>query len=499
MKVLSANQIYQSDQATILNEQISSIDLMERAGEACFEWICNYIENKNQKIQIFCGLGNNGGDGLVIARKLIQKNYKINTYVVNFKKQRSDAFIFNLKRLQDIEATVFEISNIEDFPSIQKGEIVIDAIFGIGLSRPIEGLSYHLICHINNFEVTTISIDIPSGLYADSNVTNRKSVIVASEVLTFQNPKLAFLIPDNQLFIKNWQIIKIGLNQNFIDNLESRYETIDEIFIKSIYKKRNKFSHKGSFGHCIIIGGSFGKIGAVVLAAKAALKIGSGLVTAYIPKCGYTVLQTTVPEAMVEVDALEELQYFNYKSIPSVIGIGMGMGTSDKTCKGFYKFIKNSHLPMVIDADGLNALAKHPKYLDLIPKDSILTPHPKEFERLVGKWKSDFDKLDKLMAFSARYHCIIVLKGTYSAISYQGKIFFNTSGNAALATAGSGDVLTGIITGLLAQKYSPIHASIFGVYLHGKAADIAISNDQSMETFMASDCIENFYKVFREL
>lgn len=274
---------------------------------------------------------------------------------------------------------------------------------------------------------------------------------------------------------------------------------VDELYIQSLYRKRDKFSHKGSYGHSMIIGGSFGKIGAVVLASRAALRVGSGLVTVYIPKCGYDILQSTNPEVMVEVDAEEILEFFNYKTKPTVIGIGMGMGTSEKTCRGFGKFLKENDLPLVIDADGLNILARHKEFLELIPVNSILTPHPKEFERLVGKWKNDYEKIEKLISLSVKINSIVILKGAYTAIANKGKVHFNNTGNPALATAGSGDVLTGIITGLLAQNYAPEAAAVFGVYLHGLTADIAVNKSQSMETFIASDSINNLAHAFRKV
>ena len=496
MKILSTEQIYQADKATIKNKPILSIDLMEFAATKCFDWIINYIPNKDKKINVFCGIGNNGGDGLVIARKLIQANYLVKTYIVNFSKNKSNDFIINYDRLIQLEHDIIELSSINDFPNILNNEIIIDAIFGIGIKRSPEGFVKQLIQSINKTEALIISIDFPSGLFSESTVIDKESVVRSSHTLTFQNPKLAFLLPENKEYCENWEIIDIQLDQSFIQSLDSKYETVDIDYIRSIYKKRSKYSHKGTFGHSLIIGGSYGKIGAVVLASKSALKIGSGLVTAYIPKCGYQVLQSSNPEVMVEVDDEKYLQHFNFKTIPTVVGIGIGMGEHLKTKDGFALFLKENKFPLVTDADALNIFSKHNELLNLMPKNSILTPHPKELERLVGKWKNDYEKLNKLQEFSSKYNCIVVLKGAYSAIAFQNKIYFNTTGNPALATAGSGDVLTGIITGLLAQNYSPIEASVLGVYIHGKAADIAIKSNQSMETFIASDGINYFNEVF---
>jgi len=499
MKILSAKQIYQADKATIRNRSISSTELMEQAALKCFEWLENNVFDKNKIIHIFCGIGNNGGDGLVIARKLLEANYKVNIFIVNFSNKRSDDFQINFKRLIDMGLKPVELNKIEEFPVIDKNEIIIDAIFGVGITRVPRGFVKEIIQKINKTEAAIISIDLPSGLFPESLVEDRRSVIKASQTLTFQNPKLALLLVENGIFTENWTLLDIGLDKPFIASLKSSFEMIDQNMIRSIYKRRNKFSHKGDFGHSLIIGGSFGKIGAVILASRAALKIGSGLVTAYIPKCGYSALQTANPEIMVEVDDENYLQYFNFKTDAKVIGIGVGMGTHLKTIKGFEIFLKENKKPPVIDADAINILAKQRNLLDLIPKNSILTPHPKEFERLVGKWNNDYEKLSMLRKFTSKYNCIVILKGMYTAIASNNKIYFNITGNAALATAGSGDVLTGIITGLMAQNYTALQACILGVYIHGKTADIAINTNESSESFTASDSINYFSDVFNEI
>lgn len=499
MKILSAKQIYQADKVTIQTKPISSTDLMENAATLCFDWIESFIKDKSIEIHIFCGIGNNGGDGLVIARKLIEINYIVKTYIINFSKNRSDDFSVNFNRLLEIGHKPIDLSVQSKLPKIERNSIIIDAIFGIGLNQSPNGFVKKIIQDINSLNRTVISIDIPSGLFADKAVADKESVIKANYTLTFQNPKLAFFMPANQNYIGGFILLDIGLDQEFIKTLETKFETICLKNINTIYKPRSKFSHKGTFGHSLIIGGSFGKIGAVVLASKAALKIGSGLVSTYIPKCGYCILQTSNPEVMVEVDDENYLQYFNYKTQPNAIGIGVGLGTHLKTINGFAKFLKSNDILLVIDADALNILAKHRELLEFIPVNSVLTPHPKEFERLVGKWNDDYEKLDKLLDFSTKNKCIVVLKGANSAIAYKNKIYFNTTGNPALATAGSGDVLTGIITGLIAQNYSPINAAILGVYLHGLSADVAINKNKTMETFIASDCIHFLSNAIKEI
>jgi hydroxyethylthiazole kinase-like uncharacterized protein yjeF len=499
MKILTSNQMYQADQATIKNKPISSIDLMEYAAIRCVDWLVKYLNSNDQPIYIFCGIGNNGGDGLVIARKLIQANFKVQTYILKFSDKKCNDFKTNYKRLTDIDYCPIELIETSKFPIIENNAIIIDAIFGIGLSRSPSGFVKKSIQTINGSDSIVIAIDVPSGLFAEKTVIDSESVIRANYTLTFQNPKLAFYLPENKCYFGIWTLLNISLDKSFIDTLETVYTSISIHQVKTLYRPREKYSHKGTFGHSLIIGGSFGKIGAVVLASRAALKIGSGLVTSYIPKCGYNILQTSNPEVMVEVDDEKYLQYFNYKTQPNVIGVGVGLGTHIKTINGFGNFLKRNSIPLIIDADALNILSKQKELLELIPKNSVLTPHPKEFERLVGLWNNDYEKLDLLLKFSNKHQIVVVLKGANSAIAYRNKIYFNTTGNPALATAGSGDVLTGMITGLMAQKYNALNASILGVYLHGKTADIAIKNNYTMETFIASDSIHLLPNAIKEI
>ena len=499
MKMLSSSQIYNADQATIKNSGISSVELMEIAAAKCTDWIKDHYLDHSRKIHIFCGMGNNGGDGLVISRILIESGYLVSCYIVNFSKKKSADFKINFERLGQSGCIPVEIYEQTNIPQISSKDLVVDAIFGLGLTREPEGIANRVIKNINHSGAEVLAIDFPSGLFAEASVTMPSSVIKADYTLTFQNPKLAFFLPDNRFYIKNWIVLDIGLDQNYIDSIDCQYNAVDEAMIKSMIKKRKRFTHKGSFGHSLMIGGSFGKIGAVILASRASLKTGSGLVSTYIPKCGYTAMQGSNPEIMVEVDDENYLQYFNFKTKPTTIGIGMGMGRHMKTKRGFIAFLKSNKIPMVIDADGLNIIAEHEELSDLISENTILTPHPKEFERLVGSWNNDFEKLDKQSKFSNTHNCLVVLKGAYTSISYKGKMYFNTSGNPGLATAGSGDVLSGIITGLLAQGYNTLEAALIGVYIHGRAADLGIQDEESMESFIASDCINNLGKVFKEL
>ena len=498
MKILSSEQIYAADAATLKNQEITSLELMERAATLCFNWIHEKLKGDPIPILVFCGVGNNGGDGLVIARHLIQHGYSVSCFVVNYSEKRSTEFLENYNRLKEMGEWPVMINSSKEIPDITKDSFVVDAIFGIGLKRVVSDFTSVLIQKINDVSPFSLAIDLPSGLFANKPNGNKDVILKATHILTFQVPKLSFFLPLNSPYINSWQIIDIALDDAFLESIETNYKVVEDTFIKLLYKDRDQFSHKGTFGHSLIMGGSYGKIGAAVLASKAALKIGSGLVTAYIPKCGYNILQTSIPEVMVEVDTDNELHYFNFKTDPKVIGIGPGMGTSEKTTKGYLNFLKENSKPLVVDADALNTLALNKEYLKYLPSNSVLTPHPKEFERLVGPWENDYEKLEKLQRFSVENNVIVVLKGMYSITANGNQLFFNSTGNSGLATGGSGDVLTGMITGLMAQGYISLHAAILGVYLHGLSADIGLE-DLTEETFTASDILIYLCDAFREI
>lgn len=490
MKILTAQQVKVADAATVSTKNITSLELMEHAAMQCFNYIKNNFDVYNSEIKVFCGVGNNGGDGLVIARLLADINVNVSCFIVHFSENQSKDFKLNYERLRKYKnVECIDIKDSFKIPILSNTDLIIDAIFGIGLSKSPKGIAKKIIQHINNSNALTISIDMPSGLFAEYTVEDKEAVIKADMVLTFQTPKLALLLPDNSTFSKSFEVIDIDLDNNFINALDVKnlYLTVD--FVKNLYRKRTKFQHKGSFGHSLLIGGSYGKIGAIVLASKAALKIGSGLVSSYIPKCGYQILQTTIPEVMVEVDNENLLQFFNVETHATGIGIGPGMGCNEKTAEGFINFIETYNKPLVLDADALNILSVRQDKFASIPENSVLTPHPKEFERLVGSWKNDYEKLNKLKDFSSKYKVVVVLKGAHTVVASNGFMYFNSTGNVALATAGSGDVLMGIITGLIAQGYVTLEAAILGVYIHGKTADI-YTQKYPVETFTASELIE---------
>nr|WP_298997951.1 NAD(P)H-hydrate dehydratase [uncultured Allomuricauda sp.] len=499
MKILTAAQVYQADKFTIEKQQISSDALMERAAVQIFEWMHARLQGAPVVTHIFCGIGNNGGDGIALARHLAEHGYNIKVYVVNYSEKRSKDFLLNMERLKDRKIWPEFINPETVLPETQPNDIIVDAIFGIGLNRSPDDWVAKLIEHINNSKAFTLSVDIPSGLPVDQPLWKDSKVVFADYVLSFQTPKMVFFLPETGMYVENWEVLDIGLDHEFMMTVDSSFEYLQKHDIQPLYIPRKRFSHKGTYGHSVIIGGSYGKIGAVHLSGKASLKVGSGLVTLYVPECGYAPLQSSLPEAMVLTDGEDEyISEISLSIKPSAIGIGMGLGTGEETVHAFTNFLKSVEAPLVIDADGINILAKHPEFLKDIPKGTILTPHPKELERLIGTWANDFEKLEKAMRFSETYQCIMVVKGTNTVIISGEKGFVNSTGNPGMATAGSGDVLTGMITGFLAQGYHSLSAAIFGVYLHGLAADLEVPV-HGYESITASTIVDAIGKAFMEL
>jgi hydroxyethylthiazole kinase-like uncharacterized protein yjeF len=502
MKLFSKEQIYEGDRITTELQKIASTELMERAGTQIFNWIHSRMQGAQVPIHVFCGIGNNGGDGLVLARHLITHGYNVVTYITNCSDKRTKDFLINYDRIKNVtKKWPILLSCKDDLSNIEIGvdDIIVDAIFGIGLNRsPIEWVQL-LFQKFKASKAYTLSIDIPSGLYTDKPVEDENAVVYANYTLSFQSPKLIFFLPETAKYTIEWEALDIGIDRDYLIKTDTEAELISKHEVLPIYKPREKFSNKGDFGHVMILGGSYGKIGAVNLASRAALSSGAGLVTAYAPKCGYHSLQTAIPEVMVITDSDEtNISNIQFDIEPTVIGVGVGLGTSSRTIKTFEAFLKSNKSKLVIDADALNLLSKKKTLLKLLPEQSILTPHPKELERLIGKWTDDFDKLEKVKVFSKKYNVIVLIKGANSITVYLDKLYINTTGNPGMSTAGSGDVLTGIISGLVAQGYESLSATVFGVYLHGKSADIAIE-DYGYQSLIASHIIENLGKAYLDL
>lgn len=485
MKILTSEQIRAADAYTIENEPISSIDLMERASIAFVASFCEYYD-ETTPVVVFCGVGNNGGDGLAIGRLLFEKQYEVQAWVVGNEENASMDFKLNKLR---VKYPIDSLEDIAQLPEFTKETIVIDALFGSGLNRSLDGFPAKLVKYLNESKAEVVSVDIASGLFSESAMGDAVA-IQPKRTISFQVPKLAFFQPELAQFVGNWEILDIGLDQGFIEGQVSSYQLTDADDIH--LPERPPFMHKGDAGSVQLWAGAKGKMGAAVLAAKSCLRAGVGLLFIKSPAVGTSILQQTVIEAMVKEDEGEnEIISSDYLENADVIGIGPGIGTSKATQEAVKQFLMafDAQKPLVFDADGLNVLAMNPDLLLKLPKGSILTPHPGEFKRLVGAWKDDYDKLEKLRNLCQEYQINVVLKGAFSVVcNTHGEVYFNPTGNAGMATAGSGDVLFGLVCGLLAQDKDPFDALRNAVYIHGLAGDFA-KLDLGMRSLLASDLV----------
>jgi ADP-dependent NAD(P)H-hydrate dehydratase / NAD(P)H-hydrate epimerase len=501
MKILDSQQIKTCDMATIQNEPITSIDLMERAAGQLNHWMVQHFQ-LDQHLIFLAGTGNNGGDALALARILFLSGYKnIQVYLLKI----SPTLSFDCAANYQSFATkaghlIYELTEGSPMPEIHSDAVVVDGIFGSGLNRPIEGYWAQLIDYINQSHARVIAIDVPSGLYSWDNRTNYGAIIKACFTLCLHMPKLPFFFAENEVYVGQWYILPIGLDESFIESSVSDFYFIEKKDIAAKIKYRKCFSHKGTFGHAFLVAGSYQMIGAAVLSARSCLKTGVGLLTVYVPKSGNQIMQTAIPEAMLYIDEDESgfcepeiLEKYN------AVGIGPGIGLKQGIRGTLRMLLQTVKVPMVLDADALNILTDTPDLWDILPENTILTPHPGEFDRLTHIHSGGYERMLSQIELSIRYKIIIVLKGAYTSISTpEGKVYFNSTGNPGMATAGSGDVLTGIILSLLAQGYQPLDAAIIGVYLHGLAGDIAKSM-VGEESLIASDITDNLGKAFIEI
>lgn len=497
--VLSSKQIREIDEYTIKNTPINSSDLMERAAVEVFYKLVENFE-KGTKFSVFCGMGNNGGDGLAISRLLLNNQYKVKTYIVKSKNIGSEDFEINLKRLKETNfSKIIELTEKSKDFEIGQDEIIVDAIFGTGLKSEVKKLESEIILKINSQNLYTVSIDLPSGLSSDIEFFSPKDPIIKADICySFQFPKLCFLLAETAYYCGDWELLNINLQTKPIDKFKIKDFVISKEFIASNIHKREKFSHKGTFGHALLIAGSKNTSGAALLAAKACIRSGCGLLSCHCTVSVAKALRVTVPETMFSIDENHEF----ISSIPDIekydsIAIGPGIGTSKQTENALKLLIQNSKTPLILDADAINLLSNNKTWISFLPEGSILTPHPKEFIRLFGDTKSHKERLELQRSKSIKHQIYIVLKGAHTCITTpEGNAFFNSTGNPGMATAGSGDALTGIICGLMAQSYSPLLSSIIGVYLHGLAGDIALSN-QSVQSLIASDIIDNLGNAYK--
>ena len=504
MKILTCTQQKEADAYTIANNDILSINLMEKAASLIANEICKRWD-QSHRIVVFAGAGNNGGDAVAVARMLFTKNYNVEVYLFNIKGTISEDCMTNIKRLQECGFTAYhEISNSFDPFQLFEEDVVIDGLFGSGLNKPLSGGFASVVQYINASSAQVVSIDIPSGLMGEDNSNNsRQNIIHADLTLSIQLPKLAFLFPENEDIVGEWKLLDIGISPEFIRQADTPYIITEAQDVSQLIKPRKRFAYKNNFGHALLIAGSNGMAGASVLAARACLRSGTGLLTVHVPVCNHDILQTAVPEAIVQNDVhelyfAEPVDLDNYQAI----AIGPGIGQEEETALATLDQLADCYIPAVLDADAINILSSHRNYLNRLPKGSILTPHIGELERIIGKCNNSFERLTKAKELAAYLQCYMVVKGAYTVvITPQGKFYFNPTGNPGMATGGSGDVLTGIILALLAQGYQPENAARLGIYVHGLAGDIACRRmgEISLTASDIIDALPEAWKVLSEI
>ena len=476
IKIFPTIQLKELDAYTIENEPVSSIDLMERASRALARAMSERWSAETP-FTVFAGPGNNGGDALAVSRLLAERGCRVEVYLFNTKGTLSPDCETNKERLAGVAGIDFHEITTQFVPPVLTAEhVVVDGLFGSGLYKPLSGGFAAVVKYINTSPATVVAIDVPSGLMGEDNTYNIQANIIRADLtLSLQLPKLAFLFAENAPFVGEWQLLDIGLSEEAIEEKETDFALTEHEDVASMLKPRGKFAHKGNFGRALLIAGSQGMAGASVLAARACLRSGVGLLTVHIPFCNNFIVQTSVPEAMTEID-INDVRFSCATDTDDyqAVGIGPGLGKAGDTEAALLEQIESCQTPMVVDADALNLLGEHRSYIGRLPKGSILTPHPKELERLVGKCQNSYERLTKAreLARSAGVH--ILLKGAYSVIiAPSGKCWFNPTGNPGMATGGSGDVLTGVVLALLAQGYDAETAARMAAYVHGLAGDIA--------------------------
>jgi len=498
MKIFNSTQTRELDKYTIEHEPIKSVDLMERAARALVGAITRRWD-KEVPVVVFAGPGNNGGDALAVSRLLQEQGYGVQTYLFNISGSLSADCAEMRKRLLDRKNNqLTEVTQEFDPPHLDEATLVIDGLFGSGLNKPLAGGFASLVKYINAAGAQVVSIDLPSGLMGEDNTYNiRANIIRASLTLTFQQLKLSFLFAENQQFTGKVEVLDIGLSPEAIEQTEAQFTMTEAYDIRRMLRPRSPYAHKGMMGHALIVAGSYGMAGAATLATKACLRSGVGKVTVHTPRRNATILQSVVPEAVLHLDREETI--FS-EPVPTddfqALAIGPGLGTTEQTCIAMITQLRRAQCPIVADADALNILAAKHAWMQQLPKGIIITPHPKELDRLEGQCVDSYERLTKARHLAERLQGYVVLKGHHTAIcTPDGHVVFNPTGNAGMATAGSGDVLTGIICGLLARGYNQLEACILGTYLHGLAGDLA-ANDVGEESLIASDIVAYLPKAF---
>jgi hydroxyethylthiazole kinase-like uncharacterized protein yjeF len=467
--LLTSAQMRSADQFTIANKPIASIDLMEKAARAFVQCFLREEFDANKSVAIFCGKGNNGGDGLAIAHLLLANGYQnIKVYIINFSNKQSDDFAINLQRIDESRCKKVVINQPSDLKSL-KADLVIDAILGSGLNKALAGDYEELVQFINKQHKKVYAVDVPTGFFAEGKLPEVYNGIKAYKTISFQRPKINFFFPESATATEKFEVVEIDLDEGFIQNQDADFQLIEESDIQNILRPRKLFSHKGTYGHGLIIAGNTDTMGAALLSSMACLHTGAGLTTACIPQSGLTALNTSLPEVM----ALPRDEYTRIENPKKyqAIAIGPGLGTDPENEKLLESLIL-ANQPLIIDADALNILGERPDLTDKLAPNTILTPHVKEFDRLFGEHDSWWDRVQSAQEKAKKLKIVIVLKNQYTFICLPtGKILINPTGNPAMAQGGMGDILTGIIAGFVTQRYTATDAAILACYIHGKAGD----------------------------
>lgn len=505
MKILDAQQAGQLDAYSIEQRGILSADLMEESARRLMAYVQRHYADRDRPIVVFAGAGNNGGDALALARLLAQSGYRaLSVYLFNTRQKLSPDCEANAQRLRQEcpEVGLTEIQQQFEAPQLHPDTLIVDALFGIGLNKPLSGGFASLVQFINASGCEVLSIDMPSGLTCNgANLSSPSAIVRATHTLTLGHPKLAQMLADCQPFLGQTHLLPLTLNADWDGFAHCRYAITEREEVRAMLRPRPPFGHKGTFGHTLLIAGRYGMAGAAILAARACLRAGTGKLTVHTPRRNNDLLQTAVPEAVLHHDESDLIFSSAVKADPySAVAIGPGIGTDKQTALAFIEQASHTTAcPLLIDADGINILGSHKGWVQQIPPLSIFTPHPLEMQRL-GICQSDSHSvLQEALRMARQHRFYIVLKGHFTAVcTPEGNVHFNPTGNSGMATAGSGDVLTGIIAALLSQGYAQEQACRLGVYLHGLAGDIA-AETIGEHSLTASDIIAHLPQAFLRL
>lgn len=467
--LLTSSQMRNADAATLKLNEISSVQLMENAAKVFVKVFIKEFPDQHTKISVICGQGNNGGDGLAIARLLNKKQYKnIEVYLIQFSKKESEDYSINLKKLKDKKISIIAITAADQIKAL-KADVIIDGILGSGLNKPLTGNYKKLAININQIDATIVAIDIPTGFIGEDAIAEGYTGVKANLAICFQRPKINFFFPESAKALDRFKVVDIGLDEGFIERQISNWKLTTSFDVENILKPRANFTHKGTYGHALIVAGNTTTMGAALLTASACLHTGAGLTTVCLPESGLTALNTALPEvmALIRKNTLNSEDFAKYNAIS--IGPGFGVEKSNEVLLAKIIRLKK---PLIIDADALTILSKRRDLIKKIPAQSILTPHMKEFDRLFGAHKNWWERVSTAQKKAKELAVTIVLKNQYTFIlAPTGEVYINQTGNPSMASGGIGDVLTGVITALVAQNYTAEQAAILGVYLHGKAGD----------------------------